>query len=85
MSSTLLFSPAFTAAAHLILFCNSQEKASGGLPIECSREKSQDEGDEEDKKPSSDQDEDEDEDAGTEEEEDEFDSGDEAILTKSGW
>lgn len=81
-STTLLFSPAFTAAAHFILFCNSQEKASGGLPIECSREKSQDEGDEEDKKPSSDHEED---DASTEEEEDEFDSGDEAILTKSGW
>lgn len=51
------------------------------MPNECSRGKSQDEGEEEDKKPSGDHD----DDAHTEEEEDGFDSGDEEILTKSGW
>lgn len=64
-------------------FCNWQEKTSGSLPIECSRGKSQDE---EDKKPSAGRDGDHDDDGGnTEDDEDEFDSGDEEILTKSGW
>lgn len=53
------------------------------MPIECSRGKSQDE---EDKKPSAGRDGDNDDDGGiTGEDEDEFDSGDEEILTKSGW
>lgn len=68
-------------------FCNWQEKAPAGLPIECSREKSQDEDDEEDKQPSRGRadDQDDDDDGNTEEEKNEFDSGDEEILTKSGW
>lgn len=77
---------AYTSSVHFILFFgNWQEKAPTGLPIECSRGKSQDEGDEENKQPSRGRADEDDDDGNTEEEKNEFDSGDEEILTKSGW
>lgn len=80
-----VFCPASASTVHFILFGNRQEKASGSLPTECSKGNSQDKGHEENRKPSGGGDGDHDNDDANTEDEDEFDSGDEEVLTKSGW